>query len=179
MKSTSLLTTALAVLSLHAVALSQVDQPQNLPTIQSARSEVSMCVTTAIGTCGDFCQPFECTPNYTLVSSFENMRVDVAGAPGTAYVLFYGMAVPGCLPVPGVEGAMATWTPAAVVALGAFEDVEHRPDLPCLPATRTLTISVPAVRPGIDVRFQLLGMNANLRARPQLSFSRATEVRTR
>ena len=165
MKSTSMLTTALAVLSLHAVALAQVDQPQQFPSIQAARSEVSMCVTTAIGTCGSFCQPFECTPNYTFVSSNENMVFDVAGAPGTSYVLFYGMAVPGCLPVPGVEGAMATWTPASVVAIGAFQDVEERPDLPCKPATQTLVLTVPAVRPGIDVRFQLLGLNANLRDR--------------
>ena len=145
---------------------------------QSPYCQVSMCVTTAIGTCGNFCQPADCQPNYTLVSSYENMLVDVAGAPDSAYVLFVGYAAPGCLAVPNIGGQLATWTVAAPITIGSFEDKDLRDDLPCSPAAKQHVVSIPNVPPGIDMRFQLLGMD-NYAKVPTLSFSRPVEVRTR
>lgn len=174
----------LSLMVLTVLAGSVVAQAQQrlAPPVFSpvaSESQVSMCVTTAIGTCGTFCEPFQCSPNYTLVSSFENMIFDVAGAPGSFYVLFAGVAVPGCLPVPGVAGEMATWWPAAAIHFGVFTDESHRSDLVCQPAVDQLRYGVPLVPPGVDVRFQLLGMNDYAVAQPMLTFSRATEVRTR
>ena len=139
---------------------------------------MSLCVTTEIGTCGTLCEPFDCAPNYTLVSSFERMRFDVAGAPDTPYVLFVGRAVPGCLTVPGIAGQMATWTPASAFWIGEFKDENYRSDLPCRPGTDTHFLKLPVVPPGIDMRFQVLGINAD-GATPVMAFSRPTEVRTR
>ena len=165
MNLSHVLVAALAVAGVQQVAVGQMNQ-------------VSMCVTTAIGTCGSLCQPFDCTPNYTLVSSHEQMRFEVAGAPYTPYVLFVGIAVPGCLPVPGIEGAMATWTPASAFWIGEFTDKGLRSDLPCQPGTDVVFLTMPVVPVGLDVRYQLLGLN-NMNGDPILTFSRPTEVRTR
>lgn len=149
-----------------------------LPAQGSQFNQVSMCVTTAIGTCGNFCQPAECDPNYTLVSSHENMVVDVAGAPESSYVLFFGVAAPGCLQVPGVAGQLATWRMAAPLAFGSFDSSNLRPGLICQPAADTHIVSFPAIPAGIDLRFQMLGIN-EYNTQPTLTFSRPVEVRTR
>lgn len=165
MKLGHLFVTALAATGLQQAVVGQM------------ANQVSMCVTTGIGTCGNLCEPFACTPNYTLASSSELVRFDVAGAPMMPYVLFAGIAVPGCLPVPGIEGMMATWTPAAVIKIGSFGPDQHV-SMACLPATDAYTMAFPTVPPGIDIRFQLLGVNAYAGA-PRLSLSRATEIRAR
>ena len=142
-------------------------------------NHVSLCVTTAIGRCGTLCEPFACQPNFTLVSSHETMVFDVAAAPGTFYLLFVGVAVPGCMPIPGIAGALATWTPTQTLRLGVLTELQQRFDLPCTPGHAQFTHSIPAVAPGYDVRYQLLGMNQFAMTAPVLSFSRPTEVRTR
>ena len=149
-----------------------------LPAQDTEYNQVSMCVTTAIGTCGNFCQPADCEPNYTLVSSYENMVVDVAGAPESSYVLFVGLAAPGCLQVPGIQGQLSTWTVAAPLVFGSFDGTIQY-DLPCEPAVDAHIVSFPAVPPGVDLRFQLLGINEYGTSQPMLTFSRPVEVRTR
>ena len=170
MKVRHLVVAILAGAGVHETAISQNGIDYN---------QVSMCVTTAIGTCGNFCQPFDCQPTYTLVSSYENMIVDIAGAPLTSYVLFYGMAAPGCMPIPGIEGALATWNFAIPLTMGTFYDIHLRPDLPCQPAATSHVVSIPEVPAGIDLRFQTLGTDFFVTGDPRLSFSRPVEVRTR
>ncbi|MCR9244707.1 MAG: hypothetical protein NXI31_06730 [bacterium] len=159
------------------LAAAALTAPQQALVAQ-APNQVSMCVTTAIGTCGTFCEPFDCQPHYTLVSSHEDIVFDVAGAPDSPYVLFVGVAVPGCLTIPGVAGQMATWTPAATVAINMLPATGYQPNLPCQPWTSSYTVHVPAVPPGVDIRFQVLGVNT-VNNSPELTFSRPTEVRTR
>ncbi|MCA8976336.1 MAG: hypothetical protein KDC98_16575 [Planctomycetes bacterium] len=165
----------LLVAILAGTALQQAATSQN----GNDFSQVSMCVTTAIGTCGNFCQPFECQPNYTLVSSYERMIVDVSTAPMTSYVLFVGYAAPGCLQVPGIEGMLATWTLAAPIAMGSMIDAHYRPDLPCQPAATQHVVSFPLVPAGVDLRFQVLGTDRLAFGSDRLVFSRPVEVRTR
>lgn len=170
MKLNHLLVAVLAGTGLQQVAVAQVGY------------QTSMCVTTQIGTCGDFCQFFNCQPNYTLVSSHEDMVFDIAGAPGSHYVLFYGVAVPGCLTVPTIAGQLATWVPTAAITMGWLNVTDRRFDLECQPTTTTFVQHIPAVPPGVDLRFQLLGLNeigTTNGEMMELSFSRPTEVRTR
>ncbi|MCA8951334.1 MAG: hypothetical protein KDE27_17635 [Planctomycetes bacterium] len=156
---------AIAVAGVQQVAVAQMP------------SQVSMCITTAIGPCGGLCQPFDCAPNYTLVSSNEDMHFDVAGTPNTPYVLFVGIAVPGCVRLPGIEGALAAWTPAATFHIGVFGS-SNEPGLACFAATDRYTMKVPVVIPGVDLRYQMLGVN-RWDSGPAIGFSRPIEVRTR
>lgn len=165
---------ALLILGVARVAVGQANAPPALPG-----SQVSMCVTTQIGTCGNPCEPFQCMPNFTFVSSYETMAFAMHGAPGSPYVLFAGAAVPGCLTIPGIDGQLGLWTPASAVTMGVVIDDNFEPDLFCMPCSDTFYLEVPRIEPGFAFRFQLLGINEYGTEGPVLSFSRATEVHTR
>jgi hypothetical protein len=157
---------ALVLFAMPALLVAQ--DPRPVP-----RSMVSLCVTTAIGTCGEPCEMFKCTPHYTLVSGGETMTFEVGGAEGAPFVLFGGMAVPGCMSIPGIAGQLAAWAPT-VLQIGYCK--EPGIDV-CGNARTVIAYPVPPVPPGVDIRFQVLGMNTYMV--PGLTFSRPTEVRTR
>jgi hypothetical protein len=168
-----LLTTMLAAVGLAVPATAQ------LQASSASYSQVSLCITTEIGPCGVLCEPFQCTPSYTLVSSYENMCLDITGAVNSFFAVVAGDAVPGCLSLPGIEGGLSLWTPAMTLHFGFFAPENLDPDLPCGAAHVQRIMAVPFMPPGYDCRFQVLSMNSYLRDEPNLALSRPIEVRTR
>lgn len=168
---------ALLLLASTAVAQTKIYPP--LPC-DIPNSQVSLCVTAAIGSCGYFCQPFDCVPNYTLVSRGERVRFDIGGSRAQPYVLFSGSAVPGCAPVAGIEGALGLWADIFTVAIGLIYDLPPPGGSTCETGTAVFFADLPASMPmGTDFRFQVLGINTYCRSAPTQAFSRATELRSR
>lgn len=139
--------------------------------------QVSLCVTTEIGTCGRFCEPFQCLPNYTLTSPGASLIFDIGGAPGQPYALVVGSAVPGCQPIVGIEGELGLWAPMAAFEVGMITDGAV-PSV-CEAGTASTKVRVPEnVSLGILTRFQVLGV-AETKEALVMQFSRATEIRIR
>jgi hypothetical protein len=155
-----------AALVAHEAARGQVTQ------------QVSLCVTTEIGTCGRFCEPFQCLPNYTLTSPGASLVFDIGGAQAQPYVLIVGSPVPGCQPVVGIEGELGLWSPMAAFEIGMITD--GAVPSACNAGTASTKVSVPQnVSLGILARFQVLGLAEKKEQVPVLQFSRATEIRIR
>lgn len=140
-------------------------------------NQVSLCITTAIGPCGTLCEAFQCTPGFTMVSSNEAMRFDITSAPDTFYAVFSGIAS-GCTWIPGIQGKLSTWQPYMPIVFGRMEAAAD-PTLPCPASLAQFWVKLPALLPGYDLRFQVLGMDGIGHPEPLLAFSRAVEVRTR
>jgi hypothetical protein len=168
----------LTVALLATAGVTQLATAQDVPNTTPSNN-VSLCVTTEIGSCGTLCEPFQCAPTYTLVSSFETMRFDITTSVDSFYVLVAGLAVPGCLPIPGISGELGLWTPAMTVEFGLTNESDRDFDLICQPAHVQTTLDVPFVQPGYDMRFQVLGVNNWPPNDLPITFSRPVEVRTR
>lgn len=158
--------TVFAALVAHEAARSQVTN-----TMQ----QVSLCVTTDIGTHGQFCEPFQCLPNYTQANRNAPLVMDISGAPASPYVLFLGTSVPGCQPIAGIEGELALWAPISTIDIGMISD--GAVPGPFYAGKASTKVFVPPTAPlGLAVRFQVLGVETT-KTGTVLQFSRATEVR--
>jgi hypothetical protein len=161
-------------LSLMAVAVHGAVAAQ----VGSIAQQVSLCVTTEIGTCGRPCEPFDCLPNYTLTSPGAVLQMEVGGAPAQPYVLVVGSPVDECQMVVGIEGKLGLWAPMSAFEIGMTTDGA----IPsaCNAGIARTSVAVPAnVVIGILARFQVLAVAETKDAAPVMQFSRATEVRIR
>lgn len=139
-----------------------------------AQSMVSMSVTSAIGTVGQACEPFQCLPHQTLAYLGEGLAIEVFGLPEMPYILFAGTPTIGCLPILGLSGELAVWAPIITLQLG-FVSNNYVGD--CGVAVSTMSCTVPVTIPlGMQLRLQSIAMAPKLE---QPAFSRAIEVHTR
>jgi hypothetical protein len=164
---------ALSVLvALLAQQAAAQDQERAAPSPQA-----SLCVTTAIGTCGSICEPFQCLPNATLASPGEVLRFDIAGGAKQPWLLFTGSSVVGCQPISGIGGELGLWAPITTIMVGTLGGVGPNS---CFAAEGYWKMELPLGMPlGMVIRFQVLTVNAAYGYAGALEFSRAVEMRLR
>ena len=141
--------------------------------LQAASGQVSMSVTSSIGTVGQACEAFQCLPHQTLAGLGENLTVEIHGMAGMPYVLAIGMPSPYCQPIVGIAGELGLAFPVFTLEIGVI--VTRTTVGLCNVSPAVMTVNVSNQRPlGIQFRLQALTVGAN-----GLGFTRATEIHTR
>jgi hypothetical protein len=137
------------------------------------QTNVSMVVTSAIGTVGAPCEPFQCLPNQTLAALGETLQIEIYGTEGMPYVLFLGLPTEYCQPVPGIHGELGATFPLFTFRVATIDS--RAPVGACNLGRANVAMQIAPYLPlGIQLRVQALAMDPN-----GLGFTRATEVHTR
>ena len=135
--------------------------------------QVSMSVTSSIGTVGQACEPFQCLPNQTLASLGEYLTVETYGSMGMPYVLFLGLPGEYCQVVPGIAGELGVAFPIYTVQIGTVGS--RLPVGSCNISSVSTQVQVAPYLPlGTQFRLQALSVDVN-----GIAFARAVEIHTR
>jgi hypothetical protein len=135
--------------------------------------QVSMSVTSSIGTVGYACEAFQCLPNQTLAGLGENLTVEIFGMTNMPYVLAIGMPSPFCQTITGIGGEFALAFPVFTLEIGVI--VSRMPVGLCNTSPAVTSLGVANYLPlGMQFRLQALAVGAN-----GMAFTRAVEVHTR
>jgi len=135
---------------------------------------VSMVVSSAIGTTGYVCEPFECLPNQTLGVPGETLKVGIFGRALSPYILFVGWPAVGCMELPPIIGGLAVWAPVTL-EIGAIGDTGG--GSPCGVDYATTVFQVPTNAPlGVQLRLQAI---AEAPTDEGYAFTRAMEIHIR
>jgi hypothetical protein len=142
--------------------------------LQAAPCQVSMSVTTTIGTVGQVCEPFQCLPHQTLASLGENLAVEVYGMSAKPYVLFVGFPGTYCQAIGGIAGELGMVFPIYTIQVGVIA-ASRLPIGSCNLTPAMVTVQVASYLPiGTQFRLQALSVDVN-----GPGFSRAVEIHTR
>lgn len=123
------------------------------------QSGVSMVVTTAAGTAGYVCEPFDCTPNLVAAAEKEMVAVDVFGGADGVYALLVGWPTVDCLSFPGFTGELAIGDPVITVEVGFIGATGI--GNPCKADVASTTYQMPGgIPPGVGLCLQAVSFSS-------------------
>jgi hypothetical protein len=134
---------------------------------------VSMSVRTSYGKVGAVGDAFDCLPLAIDAAVGTVADVEVYGSCGTFFALFVSLPTTACVPIPGIEGALALGQPIYSLAFGGIYDFQYDPNYPGI-GYGAYSYVVPPLAPfATDLRLQAVSFAP---AGQGLAFGRAVQL---
>jgi hypothetical protein len=108
-----------------------------------------------LGTAGEFCFVFDCTPRQLTVVAGETLTLRVNAPYQTLYAIGWAADAPNCIPIPGFNNSLVLGVPIVVLTFGLVG--QQSPILACWGGYQQVPLPIPIGAPsGASIAMQAL-----------------------
>lgn len=126
-----------------------------------------------LGTAGEFCWVFDCTPRQLGVVAGETLTLRVNAPHQTLYAIGWAPTATSCVPIPGFNNSLILDLPIFILSFGLVS--QQSPILACWGGTEQVSLPLPnGVPQGASIAMQAIADLPN--PAPALSFSAAVQI---
>jgi hypothetical protein len=108
-----------------------------------------------LGTAGEFCWVFDCTPRQLPVVAGETLTLRINAPYQTLYAIGWAGDAPNCVPIPGFNNSLILGVPISMLSFGLVS--QQSPILACWGGTHQVPLPIPSGVPsGASIAMQAL-----------------------